>query len=364
MSSLKLKYCFSLPLLLLIVAAAQNTWAERVMSNEKIVTLDSHWRRSAIYNKLIFLENSTEMAKYHMLPLPQSTAYRAVDKIKADVTLSTGEKIVAYRQEDQLVFPEINTGGELRFSYQITLPSAELGKLFFDRFDTHSNEAIENHYVIKFPKPLQFCWAEGTKGESGSKQTSFNNHFEWSGASSEKKSWLQITTACSWDLVKSAYRDQYEKSLTLSSENDNEKLLASWGKLPKEQQITQVLQYVREKIAYQPDLQTSQRLTPQNLNKLIKQGVGDCKDMTALSVTLLRKMNFDATAVLVAPKIKYDPEFPDPFIFNHAIVRLVWQGVTKYYDLTRIQDSDYRVVSNDIVFLPLDSDRHAVFTEF
>jgi transglutaminase-like putative cysteine protease len=63
---------------------------------------------------------------------------------------------------------------------------------------------------------------------------------------------------------------------------------------------------------------------------------GDCKDKSFLLVTLLRELGIPADPVLVNTEERrlLDDRLPSPFAFDHAIVRTVVDGATRWLDAT------------------------------
>lgn len=80
---------------------------------------------------------------------------------------------------------------------------------------------------------------------------------------------------------------------------------------------------------------------PADADTVLRQRFGDCKDKAALLATLLTRMGFDASPVLVSANFRdaAAQRLPSALAFDHAIVRVVVDGRPLWLDATRSQQT-------------------------
>ncbi len=349
--------CFSAGLFFIFLTIASTAACEELLRNEKRVILDQNWRGAALYSWQIFLQNQMDMAKYKTISVPASVSYRTVDRVRAEITQPDGEIIRAVRRGDELIFPVVAPRGRLDFSYRLTVAEPEMPGVFFDSFGNGKSPiSRQDYYQITFPRPVAFCWLE-----SGRKYHGFGEHFILP-ESAYGNTRIQVSTVCQWQQVKEEYRKLYAGKIDSASEKILAGLAAGWTQLTREEQLDEALRYIRRHVRYRFAGKTTRRLAPRSPRDVLASGSGDCKDMTVLAVALLRLLGFKADPVLIAPVEKYNPDFPDPFIFTHAVVRVAVNGNIRCYDLTLSQEEECKLSHKQRFFFPLDKKRSMLFT--
>lgn len=95
------------------------------------------------------------------------------------------------------------------------------------------------------------------------------------------------------------------------------------GGTPAEQAL-HALQFVQEEIRYVSISIGPGAFKPTNPNTVLSRRFGDCKDKSLLLVTILRQLGIEAHAALVNSRRGrvLDSALPDPYSFDHAIVRV------------------------------------------
>jgi transglutaminase-like putative cysteine protease len=90
------------------------------------------------------------------------------------------------------------------------------------------------------------------------------------------------------------------------------------------EQALRALQFVQEQIRYVSISIGRGAFRPSSPNTVLGRRFGDCKDKSLLLVTILRQLGIEAQAALVNARTGrvLDRALPDPYLFNHAIVRL------------------------------------------
>ncbi len=351
----RIRRCCGLVLAATLLAVAGNASAAALLRNEKKVAFGPRWQARVLYQRQVLLTNTDDMARYRELAVPGNTLYRTVDMVQAEIILPGGKKVKAVRGENKLLFPQEDLAGRLRFSYRLTMAEPEMPGVFFDSFSSERLLSAKDYYEIRFPRSMAFCWSAGAGTHYG-----FSDRFILP-ATAYGNPRIQVSTVCDWQQVKKAYRQLYEKKMESSPSGALAALAASWARLPGEKQLDAVLRYIRQQVKYQYAGKTVRRLAPRSPEKVLASGRGDCKDITALTVALLRRLHFAADPVLVADAASYNPDFPDPFIFIHAVIRVIIKGEIHCYDLTRPEKEECRFIQKEKFFFPLDNKKGKLF---
>jgi len=103
-----------------------------------------------------------------------------------------------------------------------------------------------------------------------------------------------------------------------------------------EETILNCIRFVQDSIRYRSETNGIFSHTPKAPAKTLKRRTGDCKDKSNLLVTLLNVIGVEAELALVNTSLEYgiDKLVPSPFLFDHMIVRLTWQGKNYFVDAT------------------------------
>jgi hypothetical protein len=89
-------------------------------------------------------------------------------------------------------------------------------------------------------------------------------------------------------------------------------------------QINIVTSYLNDKIQYLSDTTTIKgRFAPRDLDVIAKSQLGDCKNLSAATISILNKLGYKAQFALVlrGEGSPYPNTLPSMFVFNHAIVK-------------------------------------------
>lgn len=140
--------------------------------------------------------------------------------------------------------------------------------------------------------------------------------------------WVSISTLDNWSKLGALMSPRYERVL-------NQKLPALYEKIAKEaEQKTKLIDKINivtsrlsENITYMGDWRTVEgAYVPRNLAEIVSSKIGDCKDFSASTVAILRRIKVKADAAVVYRGIENDEppnSLPNPYNFNHAFVRVM-----------------------------------------
>lgn len=100
------------------------------------------------------------------------------------------------------------------------------------------------------------------------------------------------------------------------------------------EKINVVTARLSENITYMGDWRTVKgAFVPRNLAEIVKSKLGDCKDMSASTVAILKKLGLKADVAIIYRGVEFNDtpnDLPNMFDFNHAFVRVV-EGSEMYW---------------------------------
>jgi len=227
--------------------------------------------------------------------------------------------------------------------------------LFLHKNDPFNVLKIENHkkegiyyYRIELIKPFT---AETV------------NEPRYSILPADLQTYVAISTDDSWKDFGRNIAAKYEDILAKSSFSDE---FLSAIKKAKEikgdvDRINYVTSFIQDKIRYLGDWKTTERgFYPREIQTIIKTQYGDCKDFSAMTVAMLRELDFKANFVLVERGeivANYDYKIPVSSAFNHAITYVESKDGKSYWIDTTNRVSMAQGVFPDI------ADRYALILD-
>lgn len=134
---------------------------------------------------------------------------------------------------------------------------------------------------------------------------------------------LEITTGTSWQQVAAAYVHQTQDKLRIS---DVQPLVSKLGVKAGSNldAVHKIVSALHKNVRYTGVEFGESNLIPQFPNETLKRRYGDCKDKSALLVTMLHAAGIPANLALLSsgPDEDVDPEMPGMGGFDHAIVHV------------------------------------------
>lgn len=106
--------------------------------------------------------------------------------------------------------------------------------------------------------------------------------------------------------------------------------------LPADQRVTRAVRFVQDDIRYLSLSNGVHGLAPHPASTTLERRYGDCKDKTALLVTLLRALGIKADPMLVSTTAgaRVGERVPSPYAFDHVIARAEVEGQVVWIDAT------------------------------
>ncbi len=337
--------------LIFLLSFACHGDAEVMVKNSKIVKIDDTWHIFASYKQEINLKDDADITKYKVIHLPKSIPFRIIRHAKALAEMDSGKEIFATRNKNQLIFTGVNAPAVLMVEFTIETHYQDMDGLFVDVFD--SSEALESYYKVIFPESGDYQWIIQRGGVPEVVRSSYGSVFEWDYSGDAGPATVRVSTVKRWDDIQAHYVGIYEKVLKKGLVFDMRTKIDQWQQDKNDIALIRVFEYIRQHIHYQPHLEKGAPFTPAQPDDVLKRGWGDCKDLSTLAVKLLRLLGVEAYPVLCAPGDKVNLRWPDPFVFNHAIVKIIVDEEAQYYDLSRGKKRLPQMALEKLYLLPL-----------
>jgi Tetratricopeptide repeat./Transglutaminase-like superfamily. len=148
---------------------------------------------------------------------------------------------------------------------------------------------------------------------------------------------VHVSTMKSWDEVARWYSDL----VTLALEDDYEvkekyaELFPAGKTYTQREKAMIIYNYIVSNISYSSVPFRQSAFVPQKPSKTINTRLGDCKDLSALFVSLARMAGLNARLLLVDTRDEGQKQMLLPMIeFNHCIVKVTLDGKEHYLELT------------------------------
>lgn len=268
-----------------------------------------------------------------------------------------------------IAFPEVRVGSQLYYKYRIknkepTVPNFFSSDFVFGWdgvFQTHGNVHISSEIPLFFSKNDPDDALEITqKTEDGrteidieQKKTIFKRAVDEASVSLplKKYPWVTVASAKNWGEVAGQLIPSYEKILAQPLPEAFERVLENAktkGSLVD--RLNTVTSGVNSFVNYMGDWKTiSGRYIPRDLDQVAESRLGDCKDFSAVTVAILRRLGIQSHIALVKRGVnamEKPTDLPSLYDFNHAMVyaeiddRKYWIDPTNFVSFSQGVFSD------------------------
>lgn len=273
---------------------------------------------------------------------------------EAKVVKTDGSEIDAEINNGTVVFKKLEPNDYIY--YKIRIESYLTDKFknhFFDSYPFNGTlPVLESKYTIIMPKNTEFDYF--TKNFSLSPDTvEVADFFKYTWAVSEAEiieteyampeisfvnERLELSTIDSWGYIVDWYLNLTTKRSKASVEIEEiaAGLIAGKDDLTLMDKVQLVYEYITEEINYSYVSFRQSRHIPQKAKRVLSTGIGDCKDVACLSISMLNELGINAHYVLLNTDSK-NPEntyLPSIDVFNHVITAVEVGDSLFYMDLT------------------------------
>ncbi|MDR6337566.1 tetratricopeptide (TPR) repeat protein [Filimonas zeae] len=274
---------------------------------------------------------------------------------KAEIVKPSGAIVKGERNENEIVFTNLEVGDVLVFKYR--LQSYVYGHFAHDYWSTYAfggkiYKAFTRYNILMPAKQtLHYTMINSTLQPEISNVENFKQ-YTWvlkapapledeplMPVSSDLAPVLHLSTLHSWNNIASWYQDL----TTTTTEEDYEitslfKTLLPAEKRSKLSQFKQaqiIYNYIEKNIRYSSVSFRQSAFVPQRASITLNTRLGDCKDLSNLFVTLCRMAGIESRMVLVDTRNNGEKDMMLPSIgFNHCIAKVKLDNKDYYVELT------------------------------
>ncbi len=272
---------------------------------------------------------------------------------EAEVIKANGTKVPAERNENQLVFTNLEIGDVINISYKTK--SYSQGKLsghFWDSYYfSNGRPFVTSKYSLLIAKNQKFQYKFSQKPIEPVKTTTDEfDMYVWQNNKQEGLQYedkmpplddvaniLYLTSIPDWKFVSEWYneigtakaRPNYEVTEVVHN------LFNGVPNLSAIQKVEKIYNYITKNISYSEVSFRQSGLIPQNPADVINTRIGDCKDVSTLFVAMCKEAGIAAQLVLVKTHDNGLLTMPLPSIdFNHCMAKVVLNNNDYYIELT------------------------------
>ena len=301
---------------------------------------------------------------------------------KAEVLKKDGNKVQAEKNDDQMVFTNLEAGDAIHVSYRIeNYNTGKLAAHFWDQFNFNFDfPAKICRYSLLLPASEQFK-SEVLHADIKPvvKDVDDMKLYVWEAkdpaaikpesnmpALSDVGTILDISTIPDWKYVSNWYSDlstnlaktDFEIKETVAELFKDKKGLTDL------QKAKVIYEFIEANVSYSNVSFLHGPIIPQKASRTLNTKLGDCKDVSTLFVAMCKEAGLKANLILVDTRDNGDQHLNLPSIdFNHCVAQLQVSGKKYYVELTDQKLSFGCIptidLNSNILFIPRDGDTAA-----
>ena len=271
----------------------------------------------------------------------------------AEVIKANGNKIPAERNENNLVFTNLEIGDVINIRYKTeNYFKGSLAHHFWDSFYfSQGYPCVNAKYSLLISKSKKFSY-KFSKQAIEPKKTSADEFdlYVWQNSNAKALEYedkmpamadvaniLYLTSIPDWKFISDWYNDMATAKARKNYEVTQviHDLFNGKGDLTDMQKVEKIYNYVTGTISYSSVSFRQSGLIPQNPADVINTRIGDCKDVSTLFVSMCKEAGIKAQLVLVKTRDNGLYSMPVPTIdFNHCISKVRLNNQDYYIELT------------------------------
>lgn len=331
--------------------AAQKKSYDIVYENHNVIIYESK-AVGEVYRYILKMNDDKAIEKWQEVTLnPSSIKNMYLNEAKT--IKANGEKLDAERNGATLVFTNLEVGDYIYVSYNEKQNSGGKSSFFIsNRFSLDSyypvykrtfNLYLANELAIKDTvlnssiKPkrtqldgfMQYEWSVTNPGMV--KEESYVTAFTDIGQR------LHVALDYTWNDIVQWYSDlsSQQATIDLTIENIVSELFDPALTYTDDEKARIIYDFIGENIVYSSIDFRQGSYIPQLASKVYHSRLGDCKDVSTLFVTLARAVGLKANLVLINTTVNgYNSVILPSLNFNHCIVKVYYDGSSKFLELT------------------------------
>jgi tetratricopeptide (TPR) repeat protein len=299
----------------------------------------------------IFDATGIDTWKQYNLP---SYSDQVIKLEKAEVIKSSGGKIKAQVNNEQVVFESLEVGDGILLIYKTEYyhTSKMLQHFYGTHYFNYFFPSSISRYSLMTPKNTDFKYnVRNSDLEPIITEKGNYNLYTWERLNNEVIKYesympsmgdygevLTFSTFPDWQFISDWYYDIYRTKSKPDFEVQELAATLFEGKeeLSDYEKVREIYYYIVKNVRYSSVSFLQSGLVPQKSSEVINRRIGDCKDVATLFVSLCREIGIDASVVLVNTRDNGMNDFTIPIIeFNHAISKVTIDEVPYYIELTQ-----------------------------
>lgn len=317
-----------------------------VLQYTKDCVLDTNNLVTLYQSLMIKILKESGIEKYNEFDMSFMGNITSAKIIKSDGTESTPEKSGSY-----LVIKNLEAGDLIQVEGQAEIEAETIfGKDFnHQHFIFFPDPVFYSKFDFSLPKGKFLGYKTHKMDKEPSKFTdSFNyDHYVWQNTNlpkiQEESAFpdyydlyrsVTVSTIKDWEKVNDWYEQTtYQKNnLTYEIKEILDTLITPG--MTDAQKVQKIYNYITTKIRYSYVAFLNTRFVPKWPGNTISAGIGDCKDVATLMITMLRAQGIESYYTLVKTNQYNRLETVPSLTFDHVIVCYVMDGVKRFCDLT------------------------------
>lgn len=318
---------------------------------EEIEVLKEAGRETAAVRRLYYNEEAEQVSILEAYSVTEGQKHKVeVSSIEDKPIASFGAGFDQVRQV-LIVYPRVGVGSKTYLKYKLTTKRVPLENAFcniltwgqgyyWKKGKTILKSAIplkikinDPHHALKVSESRAGKTYSVSITQEKPLYTEVVNDGQW--INPQKQTWISLSSFKSWEEIARRFSEGWEKILSQPLPARFETIKREAAKKESEiDKINKVTSSLSEMIQYMGDWRTVEgRLWPRDLDRIATSHVGDCKDFSAVTIAILRKLGFQAYAVLVNRGIEardFEGALPC-YDANHAMVKAVGKSGKVYW---------------------------------
>ncbi len=321
--------------------------------DQKDVILYPGGANEEYYTTIIKITNDKGIDKYKESSIGYDNSQTLLIE-KAEVIKKNQAKIQGERNDNQVVFANLEAGDIIVFKYRLqSYVYGRLAKEYWDKyyFDAQIYCAI-TRYNLLAPADQKINYTViNSSIQPVTKNIENFKQYSWEALNPEPLkneplmpviadigAMLHVSTISSWKEIADWYSD-----ISNNKAEEDFEIIALFKKLFPEGQkpMTQfqkakiIYNYIESNIRYSSVSFRQGAFVPQRASKTLTTRLGDCKDLSSLFVTLAHMAGINAQMVLVDTRDNGEKQIALPSVeFNHCIAKAVLDNKNYYIELT------------------------------
>lgn len=328
----------------------------------------------------VFNQNGIDTWKEYSIGYNRYRQKLIIDK--AEVFKKDGSKVQAEKNEDYLVFTNLEANDAIHVSYRIeNYNTGKLAQHFWEQFNLNFEYPAKiSRYSLLVPADKKFNHEVlNADLKPTVKDVEDMKLYVWEikdqpaikpepymPALADAGIMLDISTLPDWKYISNWYSD-LSTSLAKSDFEIKEttaELFKDKKGLSEMQKAKVIYDFIEANVSYSNVPFMHGPIIPQKASRTLNTKLGDCKDVSTLFVAMCKEVGLKANLILVDTRDNGEKHLNLPSVdFNHCIAQLQTGGKNYYIELTDQKLSFTSVphidLNSNVLFIPRDSDMAA-----